>query len=728
MNLLKKSIKLKLQASFLVLIILSLAGGAISYKILRDVISFQEAKSETDKLINLLADARKYEKDFILYGRKEVSFLRDNNSSSVYLHKQAVDSLREMLEKTANDPVIVNAGLDHELTVIKNAVNAYNYAFGSLVELYKQRGFKDYGLEGQMRGLVHALQECKAKEEQLYALTLRRHEKDYFLRSDLKYKDKLNGTVQEFQQFVQESGMDHMTEDYRKKTIADIEAYRKHFLRIVAIEQKIGLTEQEGVLGEMNQQAGIVEPFVNIMQKKINDKSAELTGNSFLVLLVSSAFMLAFAAALGVVLNRQLTRPVILLDKVIRKVMKGDETALNLLDGVNRQDEIGGLISNFTEMITDNQGKVREISHKNMELQAASRKEKERSWITTGIARFERIVMQHHNDLETLSDEFLLQLVKYTNSSQAALFIRQESEEEGHEMMQLVSCYAGDKKRFPEAEFMYGEGIIGAVWREGEPVYINDVPESYSKIRSGLGQAKPRSLFIVPVVTDQQQVEGVIEIASLYEYSEKEKELIVQAGKGLATSIATARMQKQTNSLLEQATTLAESLRANEDFLRKNMEELQNTQMEMEDKTCYLENQNHLLQKQLSVYDLLVSKVYNGIILVDENNCIAFLNSFAVNFLGRDAEDLTGKNADEILKVSVSSKIKNLKGDPQFVFNGVSSETILKVVSPAGTDSRLRMVIVKMGEADGFSYGLLFNHYDTSEMKVRLTGSLSTAV
>ncbi|EMR02767.1 GAF domain-containing protein [Cesiribacter andamanensis] len=143
--------------------------------------------------------------------------------------------------------------------------------------------------------------------------------------------------------------------------------------------------------------------------------------------------------------------------------------------------------------------------------------------------------------------------------------------------MKIQSCYADDKKRYLNQRIAFGEGLIGAVWQEKESCYMTDIPENYSKIRSGLGQHKPTAVFIVPAVLEDK-VEAILEIASFRGYSEKERGLIEQVCKGLANAIARVRLQEQTSMLLARANALTEELRQNEEEMRQQLEELTSTQ------------------------------------------------------------------------------------------------------------------------------------------------------
>ncbi len=571
------SIKTKIQLSFLVFILLATLTGILSYNILNTIIDHEELKSKIDEMVTHFAEARKQEKDFILYDRKEIAFLEDGKSESLQKHAQAIGNIHQLIQQIKKSEELAEEDeLSEKISALAAAVAAYEETFSGLVKAYKIRGFKDHGMEGDMREVIHQLQECESKEEQWFALMLRRHEKDFFIRLDPKYIETLHKRVQDFISFLEDSQLPHMNDAYKAKTIKSIQNYSDYFDRIAAIETSIGLTKKEGYIGALNKNAEATEPLLAQVQQTINQRNQKLAGNSMLLLLISISMMIACGLGFSFLLARKISSPIIHLSQVVEQASVGDDSTLRTLEAMHRRDELGKLIVSIGHMFKEINLKVEEIHQKNMLLQTTAQQEKERVWITEGISLFEGIMAKQANDLKALCDEVLSNLVQYTQSTQAVLFLKTD-DEGGVPIMKIQSCYAGNKKRYIHKSIEIGEGLAGAVWQEKEAFYMTDIPDSYSKIRSGLGQAKPTAVFIVPAVLDDV-VEAIIEIGSFREYSEKEQNLIQHVCKGLANAISRVRLQEQTSLLLEKATALAEELRQNEEEMRQQLEELTATQ------------------------------------------------------------------------------------------------------------------------------------------------------
>jgi transcriptional regulator with GAF, ATPase, and Fis domain len=109
---------------------------------------------------------------------------------------------------------------------------------------------------------------------------------------------------------------------------------------------------------------------------------------------------------------------------------------------------------------------------------------------------------------------------------------------------------------------------------EKELIYLSDLPEDYMKIRSGLGEDVPSSILLVPVLLDQQ-VMGVMELASLGEMPSHQIEFIRQLADALATTLAKIKANLQTRKLFEQTKKQAEALASQEKVYRENMVQLE---------------------------------------------------------------------------------------------------------------------------------------------------------
>jgi len=299
-------------------------------------------------------------------------------------------------------------------------------------------------------------------------------------------------------------------------------------------------------------------------------------------------------------ISKSITRPIKYIRGVIDKLGKGEIVEVDKNQVSN--DEIGDMsqsvanmaegfsqITNFAENIGNGQydSSFTPLSENDMlgnallemrdNLKKVAEEDKKRNWATSGMAKFGEILRSYNDNLEKLSDEIISNLVKYMGANQGALFVVATNGDDEEQYMELASCYAWDKKKFVDKKVHRGEGLTGQAWMEGDMIYLTEVPDSYVTITSGLGEANPTSIVIVPLKVNDE-IHGVIEIASFREYEEYEIEFIERISESIASTFSSVKVNERTQKLLEESTMMTEQMRAQEEEMRQNMEELQATQ------------------------------------------------------------------------------------------------------------------------------------------------------
>lgn len=198
--------------------------------------------------------------------------------------------------------------------------------------------------------------------------------------------------------------------------------------------------------------------------------------------------------------------------------------------------------------------------------------DEQRNWTTQGLANFGDI-MQHSNDnINKLSDDVIKNLVHYINASQGGLFVLDDSDQE-HVMLEMVSAFAYDRKKFLTRKIALGDGLVGVCALEKNTIYITDVPEDYMEIESGLGDSRPKSLLIVPLKSEDK-IMGVIELASFNLLKPHEIKFVEQLADSIASTLSSLRINTRTAELLQESQKAADELAVREDELRKAMDDM----------------------------------------------------------------------------------------------------------------------------------------------------------
>ncbi|MFN3315301.1 MAG: GAF domain-containing protein [Raineya sp.] len=204
-----------------------------------------------------------------------------------------------------------------------------------------------------------------------------------------------------------------------------------------------------------------------------------------------------------------------------------------------------------------------------------------RSWMNSGIALFNDILRTQFDTFEEFAYQITYNIVKVLDLNQLGFYSLHEEEQTGRQYLKLDACYAYDRRRFEEHIVDLDEGLLAQAVLERASIYLTDVPEDYIRITSGLGDAPPRNLFIIPLISEQK-IYGVIELASFRKLQDFEMEFLKKVAESVAATIATVRINEQTKLLLANAQEYAQKMQAQEEEMRQNVEELASTQEVLE--------------------------------------------------------------------------------------------------------------------------------------------------
>jgi methyl-accepting chemotaxis protein len=206
--------------------------------------------------------------------------------------------------------------------------------------------------------------------------------------------------------------------------------------------------------------------------------------------------------------------------------------------------------------------------------------EEKQNWISNGIAKIADL-LRHSNDQEIFS-KLIAAIVKYIQANQGCIYLLNE-EDIHKKFLNLEACYAYERQKFMTKKIEIGQGLIGQCFLEKEYIILKEVPEEYIKITSGLGEAVPTFIVIVPIM-EENRIDGVMEFALFHELEAYQIDFLTQLGSNISSFVSTSTLNIQTKKLLQQSQLQTEQLRAQEEEMRQNMEEMQATQEEMQRK------------------------------------------------------------------------------------------------------------------------------------------------
>jgi PAS domain S-box-containing protein len=266
-------------------------------------------------------------------------------------------------------------------------------------------------------------------------------------------------------------------------------------------------------------------------------------------------------------------------------------------------------------------------------------KESLRAWTNQGIARFSVLLRQHTSSLEELLQRLLADLIKYLNYNQGGIFlVRNIDSTDAY--LEMIAAYAYDRQKYPDKRCSMEDGFLGAACYEKQSIYLTDIPANYITIRSGMGEALPRSLFIVPLLSDEK-VLGVIELAAFTEMAPHEREFIEKVAESIASTLSASYLNETTVKLLQQSQKQSEELAQQEEELRQNIEELKAHQDEMTMKQLAMEESEKLMRKIIDLvpFPIFVKNIHSQYIVANQEEGKLF-NLPVDHLIGKADDDL----------------------------------------------------------------------------------------
>jgi len=263
--------------------------------------------------------------------------------------------------------------------------------------------------------------------------------------------------------------------------------------------------------------------------------------------------------------------------------------------------------------------------------------DEKRQWTNAGLAKFSEILRLNNDKLDMLSAEIIKNVVQYINANQGGLFIYNDDEAENIHF-ELLATYAFNRQKFIKKQIMLGEGLVGTCALEKQTIYLSEIPDSYIEITSGLGEAKPRCLLIVPLLIEEK-VLGIIELASFKEIEQYQIDFIEKLAQSIASTLTSVRTNIRTSQLLAKTQQQSEEMSAQEEEMRQNMEELQATQEEAARKTSEMQNyidainnSSFLIEYDIKGYITYINDAYINLLQVPREKLVGTHHSYKMEF------------------------------------------------------------------------------------------------
>ncbi len=270
-----------------------------------------------------------------------------------------------------------------------------------------------------------------------------------------------------------------------------------------------------------------------------------------------------------------LTNQVRAIAEVATAVTKGD---LTRSIQVEASGEVAELKDNINTMI-DN-------------LRLTTDRNTEQDWLKTNLARFTGM-LQGQRDLTTVGRMLLSELTPLVNAHQGVIY--QMGTEESAEMV-LLSAFAGDGEDGHLRRLKLGEGLVGQCAAEKRRMLISDLPQNTISIRSGLFEAVPRNVIVLPVLFEDR-VKAVIELASLSSFTTSQLAFLEQLTASIGIVLNSIEATMQTEGLLKQSQQLATELQVQQKELQQTNEQLAQKAQQLAEQNVEVERKNQEIEQ-----------------------------------------------------------------------------------------------------------------------------------
>jgi GAF domain-containing protein len=570
-------LRIKLLFSFLCVVLVALSLSVILFFSYKHFTVLEQTQNQ----IELVRFKLKAEELAIKNLQHEIYKVDEFHAGRLFSKPELISATNNLLESTK---LLMGqtTQLDSQLKQVSERIKLLGEQKLLLQENLLKRGFKDYGLEGKLREAVHAVEQIEGIDKVLL-LSLRRHEKDFMLRKDWKYVNDFDKKIALLTTSIGNSNKEEQI------TISkNIQTYQQNFNALAEAENAIGLTDTSGIRKEIKLLLNNLNTEITSIEENVTNQIKKEKESSLTLILLASLVVIIISVILSIQFANLLTN-------IIKEIRNGMQTfasgRLPQKLAVLTKEEIGQTKIAFNQLIDRleaaqsfavkiGNGKFNDTYHQEFtndllaqalikaskELQIADTIRKENDYVNQGIAKLSEVVSNKEESLEQLSHKLLLVFIHYFIANQGILYTRVFKDEEWNIYPTAFYAY-GKKKTIDINQKQNLPPLVEQCIVEKELIYLEEIPRHYIKVTSGLGEALPSSVVLVPL-SYRSNIIGILELAFFEKLTQTQLSLLqklsIQAAAILESKTSeteSAYKNEQVKNAVEHANVIEQNLR-----------------------------------------------------------------------------------------------------------------------------------------------------------------------
>jgi len=437
----------------------------------------------------------------------------------------------------------------------------------------------------------------------------------------------------------------------------------------------------------------------------INNLSSLLQYNTKYYLIQLIPFL---SCILGLVLAHFYLNEKKMADLMVKQNQNTKSTIINFAKRISK-----GNLTNSLELPKSEFELKESLEEMRQQLLYLNKKEIERNTVSSTIVEMNEL-LRPINELQQLADKVISFIINKTEDAVQGAFYY-ISDDKNDQSLVLTSLYAYDRKKHIENKIKFSDGIIGQAVLEKDIIHLTEIPENYISITSALiGHKKPRSIIVLPLMNNDE-VKGVIELASINYFSEFQIEILKGLGKIIALTINTVKSNEKTISLLKESEKMSAELVEQKRKLMQNAEEMIAKEEELKKTNLTLEERIQEVRNNNRKTQIILENSLEIIFIYNKEGIALYVSPSILPVLGYFADEILGKKCVENIHPLDTTRFENFISD---IISFPEKKHILQYQYFTKNGDILWMeAIGKISSADLIN-GIVINARDISEQKL----------